>query len=74
MKVAIEAMPIKSTNRANIMEPMARDNVLYYIANGKGEYWSNDLRGWSDIYEADQYTSFEKSILNLPMGGRWVKV
>lgn len=67
----VEPMPINSA-RVNIVEPMAGDNDLYYIANGNGEYWAYDM-GWVDYESADQYTGFETRIMNLPMGGHWVK-
>lgn len=45
---------------------------MYYIVNDNGEYWNNEM-GWVDFKSADQYTGFETRIMNLPMGGKWVK-
>ena len=36
-------------------------------------FWNNE-QGWVSIWSADVFTERERYMLNLPMGGKWVKV
>jgi hypothetical protein len=35
-------------------------------------YWSNE-NGWVDRPSSDTFTTEEKSVFNLPIGGRWLQ-